>query len=222
MGWKDAGYAGSDLYETPNINRLSKEGVVFTNAYACAGNCAPSRACLLSGQYTPRHGVYAVNSTKRGPVNHMRLEPIANSTVLAAENVTVAEALKAAGYTTGMFGKWGVGERGTNGVPEQHGFDVFYGYYHQVHAHSYYPIYLLRNSEKIYLEGNTGDFYTGRVFSHELIYQESVKFIRENKDNPFFAYLAWTPPHGRWGMPEDDPAWQKYKDRQWDAGYSSR
>ena len=102
-------------------------------------------------------------------------------------------------------------------MPEKQGFDIFFGYYHQVHAHTYYPRYLLRNSEKVYLEGNTGDYHTGEVFSHGLIHAGGLKFIRENKDRPFFAYLPWTPPHGLWGMPEDDPAWQKYKDKTWDA-----
>jgi len=79
MGWKDAGYAGSDFYETPNIDRLAKQGMVFTNCYAGAGNCAPSRACLLSGQYTPRHGLYAVGNTTRGPKDKMRLVAIPNA-----------------------------------------------------------------------------------------------------------------------------------------------
>ena len=106
---------------------------------------------------------------------------------------------------------------GTTGVPEKHGFDTFFGYYHQVHAHTYYPRYLIHNSKKVSLAGNTGDYHTGKTFSHTLIHAEGLKFIRENKDRPFFAYLPWTPPHGLWGMPEDDPAWQKYKDKKWDA-----
>jgi arylsulfatase A-like enzyme len=137
---------------------------------------------------------------------------------LRAEDVTVAEVLKKVGYATGGFGKWGCGDRGTTGVPERHGFDIFFGYYHQVHAHSYFPNYLVRNGEKVPLEGNTGDFYKGKQFSHYLIFDESIKFIRENKDRPFFCYCAWTPPHGRWGMPEDDPSWQLFKDKPWTAG----
>src|SRR3954469_5446773 len=106
LGWKDVGYQGSDFMETPNIDRLAKEGLVFTAGYAGAGNCAPSRACLLSGNYTPRHGVYAVGSTNRGPEAKQRLVPIPNKSGLAKENITLADALKAAGYTTGVFGKW--------------------------------------------------------------------------------------------------------------------
>ena len=104
---------------------------------------------------------------------------------------------------------------GTTGVPEKHGFDTFFGYYHQGHAHTFYPKYLVRNSEKIPLKGNTGDFLTGETFSHTLIHEEGLKFMRQNAGGPFFAYLAWTPPHGLWAMPEDEPAWQKYKDKSW-------
>jgi arylsulfatase A-like enzyme len=136
---------------------------------------------------------------------------------LCVEDITIAEVLKDAGYATGGFGKWGLGDVGTTGVPEDQGFDTFFGYYHQVHAHTYYPRYLIHNSQKVPLEGNTGDYLTGRTFSHNLIHTEGLDFIRRNKDRPFFAYLPWTPPHGYWAMPEEDPAWQKYKDKQWDA-----
>ena len=168
MGWKDAGYAGSDLYETPNIDRLAKEGVVFTNAYACAGNCAPSRACLLSGQYTPRHGVYAVNNTKRGPVHQMRLEPIPNSKILSADNVTVAEALKAAGYATGMFGKWHLGTT-DEVLPAGQGFDV----------------------DKNTSPPSAAEFK--RTNDPKRIYQitgGACRFMEQNKDRPFFAYIS--------------------------------
>ena len=125
LGWKDTGYAGSDFYETPDIDRLAKSGMVFTDAYAAAGNCAPSRACLHSGNYTPRHGVYAVGSTDRGPKNLQRLVPIPNKSGLAKANITVADALKEAGYATGLFGKWHLG--GQDGcAPTEQGFDVFY------------------------------------------------------------------------------------------------
>jgi len=134
---------------------------------------------------------------------------------MRAEDVTVAEVLKQAGYATGGFGKWGCGDRGTTGAPEMHGFDIFFGYYNQTHAHSFFPNYLVRNGEKVPLEGNTGDYYKGKQFSHYLIFDESVKFIRENKDRPFFCYCAWTPPHGRWGIPEDEPAWLEFKDKPW-------
>ena len=129
---------------------------------------------------------------------------------------------KGEGYATGGFGKWGLGDVGTTGVPEKHGFDTFFGYYHQVHAHSYYPEYLIRNSVKVPLKGNTGDPFNGETFSHSLIFEEGMKFIREKgsageSETPFFAYFPWTPPHGHWNMPKDDPAWIKYKDKKWDG-----
>src|SRR2546428_10552564 len=94
LGWKDAGFLGSTYYETPNTDRLAKEGMVFTSAYANAPNCAPSRACLLSGQYTPRHGIYTVGSSERGPANLRKWIPVPNQTVLKSSAVTIAEVLK--------------------------------------------------------------------------------------------------------------------------------
>ena len=125
LGWKDVSYQGSDFYETPNLDRLAKAGMAFTQAYAGAGNCAPSRAVLLSGQYGPRHGVYAVDSTDRGPKNLMRMIPIPNKSGLAPAQVTMAEALQAAGYATGIFGKWHLGGRdvGDAPLPQAYGFD---------------------------------------------------------------------------------------------------
>jgi arylsulfatase A-like enzyme len=125
LGWKDVGYQGSDFYETPNIDRLAQEGLVFTDAYAAAGNCAPSRACLLSGTYSPRHHVYAVGRTDRGPKNLQRLVSVPNRSGLAKDNVILANALKTAGYATGIFGKWHL--EGPEGAqPEEQGFDVVF------------------------------------------------------------------------------------------------
>jgi len=193
---------GHPILQTPNIDRMASEGIRFTQMLAGGSVCAPTRNCLLTGQHS---GHTAIRSNSGG-------------SSLRPEDVTIGEVLKQADYVTGGFGKWGLGDAGTTGVPEKHGFDTFFGYYHQVHAHSYYPKYLLRNGKKETLKGNTGDLRTGKIFSHYLIHEEGLKFIRENKDKRFFAYLPWTPPHGLWGMPEDDPAWQKYKDKVWDAG----
>ena len=103
-----------------------------------------------------------------------------------------------------------------------HGFDVFYGYYNQVHAHGYFPTYLIRNSEREYLPGNTGDRYTGQTYSHTRIFEETKKFIVDHKDRPFFCYCPWTPPHGYWGIPSSEPAWQNYKDKPWTAGQQTQ
>ena len=109
LGWRDLGVMGSEYYETPNIDRLAQQGMLFTQAYANAPNCAPSRASLLSGQYAPRHGIYTVGSSARGNATQRRLIPIENKTVLDLETVTLAEALQAAGYAAVNFGKGHVG-----------------------------------------------------------------------------------------------------------------
>ena len=169
LGWRDVGYQGTDFYETPNIDRLAKDGMVFTQAYAGAGNCAPSRACLLSGQYTPRHGVYAVESTERGPKNLMRLVPIRNMSGLSSSDVTLAEALKSAGYATGIFGKWHLGGRdGTS--PQEQGFDVVFD------SRSPNP-----NARRDEPEDPKG------IYS---LTHEASAFIEKNKSQPFFAYVS--------------------------------
>ena len=123
LGWKDVGY-NDGAFKTPNIDALAKAGVVFTQAYAAAANCQPSRASLMRGQYTARHGVYAVDSTKRGPVDEMRLEPVPNKSGLAPTAPTIAKAIRSAGYETALFGKWHLG--GPDGAsPTQQGFSVY-------------------------------------------------------------------------------------------------
>ena len=110
LGWKDVGWNNDGGFiETPNLDRLRQQSMMFTHAYAAAGNCAPSRACLLSGKYTPRHGVFAVGDTDRGPKALFRLKPVPNNQQLDPSFVTMAEALKAQGYVTGHFGKWHLG-----------------------------------------------------------------------------------------------------------------
>ena len=125
LGWKDVGYNGSDYHETPYIDRMAREGMLFHHGYAAAGNCAPSRASLLSGTYTPRHHVFAVGSTDRGPRQFQRLIPIPNKSGLAPDNVTLADALQSAGYATGIFGKWHLdGKDGA--APGEQGFEVVF------------------------------------------------------------------------------------------------
>jgi arylsulfatase A-like enzyme len=192
---------GHPVIETPRIDRMASEGMRFTRFLAGGNVCAPTRSVLMTGRH-------AGHTTVRTNGGGMALHPA---------DVTIADVLQQAGYATGGFGKWGLGDAGTTGVPEKHGFDTFFGYYHQVHAHTYYPRYLLSNSRKVRLEGNTGAYLEGKTFAHYRIHEEGLKFIRANKDRPFFAYLPWTPPHGFWSLPDDEPAWLKYKDQVWDA-----
>ena len=104
MGWRDVGFMGSSYYETPRLDALAKQGIVFTNAYANAPNCAPTRACLMSGQYGPRHGIYTVGSSERGKASLRKLIPIRNNETLPPRIVTIAEALKPAGYVSASIG----------------------------------------------------------------------------------------------------------------------
>ena len=120
LGWQDVGFNDSSGFiETPHLDQLARDGMVFTNGYAAMGNCAPSRACLLSGNYTPRHDVYAVGTTDRGRKSQMRLVPVPNTAGLTKEHVTFADELKTAGYATGIFGKWHFAAH-----PADLGFDV--------------------------------------------------------------------------------------------------
>lgn len=202
LGYYELSCYGSKKLSTPNIDRIASEGILFTNAYAGAPVCAPTRSCLLTGTHMG-HTTVRINAG---------YEPIRD------EDVTIAERLKSAGYITGGFGKWGIGGRGTSGIPEKQGFDLFFGYYDQRHAHSYFPPYLIRNGKEIELPGNTKSCYYGETFAQYEIFNETIKFIKQNHDKPFFCYCPWTPPHGLWGIPEDDKDWQKYKNKPWKAG----
>ena len=184
LGWKDVGFMGSNYYETPNIDKLSSQGMVFTNAYANAPNCAPTRACLITGQYSPRHGVYTVNNPDRGKSINRKLIPIPNKTILDSGFVTMAETMRSAGYRTGMMGKWHLGEE--NGTsPEEQGFDVNIGGCHQGHPATYFSPY----KNKFLEDGLEGEYLTDRMTD------EAIKFIEESKNDPFFLYLPYYAVH---------------------------
>ncbi len=202
-GYFESGHMGSSELITPNIDQFAADGMRFTNAYAGAPVCGPTRCSLLTG-------LHAGNMSMRVNNGHSPIR---------ADEPTVASMLKAKGYATGGFGKWGIGGRGTTGVPEKHGFDEFFGYYDQVHAHTFYPSYLIRNSEEVPLPGNSGkSFYEGKTHAQLEIFKESIAFIQKHKEEPFFCYLPWTPPHGLWGIDKDDPSWKLFKDKPWTAG----
>jgi len=198
LGYYELSCMGHPHHRTPNIDRFASEGVRFTQALAGSSVCAPTRCCLMTGKHS----------------GHTSVRLNGGGTPMRAGEPTIASMLKDAGYATGGFGKWGCGGRGSTGVPEEHGFDTFVGYYDQVHAHSYYPPYLIHNSEELPLDGDRGG-REGRTYSHYVIFDEALKFIREHKDQPFFCYLPITPPHGMHDIPEDDPAWELFKDRDW-------
>jgi len=196
IGYFELSSMGHKILKTPNVDRLAAEGMRFTQCLAGGPVCGPTRCVLLTGKH----------------LGHCQMRTNGGGTPITADEFTLGEMFKSAGYATGGFGKWGIGDSGTSGAPELHGFDLFYGYYHQVHAHSYYPEFLVRNGKKEMLQGNTGDPHAGKTFSQYLIHNEAMKFIRSNKDRPFFCYLPYTLPHGLWGMPQDDPSWLMCKD----------
>jgi arylsulfatase A-like enzyme len=198
LGYYELSGMGNPNLRTPNIDRLAAEGVRFTQMMAGSSVCAPTRCCLLTGKHSGHTSVRANDG----------------GTPQRAGEVTFASILKPLGYATGGFGKWGNGGRGSTGVPEQHGFDVFLGYYDQVHAHSYYTPYLVRNSEEVPLPGNRG-VSDGTNYTQYVIHAAALQFIRESKDRPFLAYLPYTPPHGIFDIPDTDPAWALFKDQPW-------
>lgn len=209
LGYGDLGCYGQKDILTPNIDRLAAEGMRFTQHYAGSTVCAPSRCALMTGLHT---GHCYIRGNDR-----VNLRP---------EDTTVAEVLKGAGYATGLCGKWGLGVEGQEGVPNRQGFDYFYGYLDQQHAHNYFPTFLMRNEERVALpnivpepkESGAG-VATGKVaYSHDLIAQEGLDFVRRSAQQPFFLYWALTLPHanneaGEAGM--EVPDHELYKDRDW-------
>jgi len=179
LGWKDVGFMGSQYYETPNLDQLASSGIVFTRAYAGAANCAPSRACLMSGQNTPRHGIYTVNQSDRGNKKTRRLVPTPNTTVLADQFITLGEELEAAGYRTASMGKWHLNED-----PRTQGFTVNVAGGKWGHPAGYFAPFAYPD-----IEAKDGEHLT------DLLTQHAIGFIQENRDNPFFLYLPYYAVH---------------------------
>lgn len=182
LGWKDLGFMGSEYYETPNLDALAKEGMVFYNAYAGAANCAPSRACLLSGLNTPRHGVYTVSPSDRGNPKTRKIIPIKNTKHLIDTTYTLPQMLKSAGYVTGSFGKWHVGEN-----PEKQGIDVNIGGSSRGNPgkDGYFSPYTIDHIT----DGPKGEYLTDRLTN------EAISFVEKYKDTTFFLYLPFYTVH---------------------------
>ncbi len=222
LSWGDLGCYGQKKISTPNIDRIAKEGIKFTQAYAGNSVCAPSRSCLMQGKH-PGHARVRDNSYKSYRES------------LQDGDFTVAMLLKQAGYKTGLFGKWGLSNHNQPGIPNKMGFDEFYGYLNQQQAHTFYPEFLYHNQEKIYFPEN-GEHYKlenysrnspydekGKVmpigikdpskakYSFDFYCEKSLDFVRQNKNNPFFLDLAYTIPHG----PLIVPDLGEYKDKDW-------
>lgn len=176
LGWRDVGFMGSDFFETPHIDRLAQESMRFSSAYSAAPNCAPSRACLMSGQYTPRHGVYTVGDPARGNARFRKLVPAQNNTVLDDKLVTIADTLSRAGYRCASVGKWHLGQ-----TPLSQGFQVnIAGNPSGSPRGGYFSPY--RNPQLA--DGKQGEYLTDRLTD------EACAFIKSNTKSPFFLYLT--------------------------------
>ena len=202
LGYGELGCYGQKRILTPNLDKLAADGMRFTQCYAGTTVCAPSRSCLMTGQHT----------------GHTRVRGN-DATPLLADDVTVAQLLKSAGYSTGLIGKWGLGLPNTSGTPGKKGFDEFFGFLSQTAAHAYYPSNVWRNDEMLIYDENTND--RKGVYIHDQFTLAATNFIRLNRSHPFFLYLAYTAPHANneWGkktgngmeVPSDKP----YSNEDW-------
>jgi arylsulfatase A len=189
LGYGDLSFTGQKQFETPNIDQLAKDGMFFSQHYSGSTVCGPSRSSLMTGYHSGH--TYIRGNREVFPEGQF---PIADSVL------TVAELLKTKGYVTGVFGKWGLGYPGSEGDPNQQGFDEFYGYNCQRLAHNYYPYHLWNNQEKIILEGNTGT--QTNQYAPELIHQKALSFIEDNHQKSFFLYYPSIIPHAELAAPE--------------------
>lgn len=200
-GYNDFGAMGSKHVQTPAFDQMAAEGMRFTDHYSGSAVCAPTRCVLMTGLHTG----HCRRRDNQAKANRDKTDD--NGLVfLQDEDVTVAEVMQKAGYVTGGIGKWGLGNPGFDGSPDKQGFDHFLGYLDQVHAHSYYTDWLWNDGKRM---------ETGKRYSHYFFEEDTLRFIRENQSKPFFLYLPYTLPHGKYEIPADDPAYQIYKDQKW-------
>ncbi len=178
LGYGDVGCYGQKEIQTPNLDRMAAEGTRFTQVYAGCTVCAPSRCALMTGYHT---GHARVRGNRR------------NEEILRAEDFTLSELFKKAGYTTAMFGKWGIGGLGYPGYPTKKGWDHWYGFFSQMHAHTYYPEHLLDGEHEELVRGNWGAVKKG--YAPDLFLERALSFLDKTRDNPFLMYYASTIPH---------------------------
>lgn len=217
LGYGDLGCYGQKIIQTPQIDRLAAEGMRFTQFYAGSTVCAPSRSVLMTGQHLGHTRVRGNAGERSG------------AQMLSRRDVTVPQVLREAGYATGLIGKWGLGTVTDEGEPRRQGFDYYYGFLSQGHAHNHYPDYLWRNGEKIALpnvvtpvgDGGAG-YATQRVkYAGDLFFEETRDFVERNQKQPFFLFLALTVPHANnersriLGDGQEVPDYAPYADKPW-------
>ena len=214
LGYGDLGCYGQTKIRTPNLDRLAADGIRFTQCYAGSTVCAPSRCALMTGLHTG-HCRTRGNGGGGTPRGNVPLRP---------DDLCVAEVFQKAGYRTALIGKWGLGEAGSTGVPNRKGFDYFFGYLNQHHAHNYYPDFLWRNGEKVPLpneQKSDGVAAKPVVYTPDLFRDEALQFIETNRDRPFFLYFATTVPHANNertradGHGNEVPSDAPYTDESW-------
>ena len=210
LGYGDLGCYGQKLIQTPNIDRLAAEGIRFTRHYSGCTVSAPSRSSLMTGLHTGHAPIRGNSAAIRIPEMKEGQYPQPGDTY------TIAKMLKAEGYATGCFGKWGLGYPGSEGAPENQGIDVFFGFNCQNLAHNYYPYYLWHNRDTAWLKGNEGE--QKGEYAMDIIQRNALQFIRDNREKPFFAYLTYIIPHAELVSPDDEIQAQykgKFAEKPW-------
>ena len=209
-GYGDFGTFGSKEVLTPTMDHMATEGIKFTDHYSGSSVCAPTRCVLMTGMHTG-HARRRDNQAKAN--KHLADNKERGLVFLQKEDVTVAQVLQKEGYVTGGIGKWGIGNPGTEGQPDKKGFDHWYGYLDQVHAHDHFTDHIWKDVAIIDVpENKNGE---KEVYMHDHFEKETMQFIEDNKQGPFFLYLAYTLPHGKYEIPHEDPAYEFYKDKSW-------
>ena len=217
LGYGELGCYGQKKIKTPHIDQLAREGMKFLQYYSGNPVCAPSRCTLMTGLHTG-HAQIRSNRQVGGKEGWKLGSTIGGQWPLEEGTVTVAKILQQAGYTTGAFGKWGLGRAGTSGDPNKQGFDYFFGYICQRQAHTYYPNHLWRNGEVVRIPENEDG--QEKVYSHDLIAGEARQFLKNNKDKLFFLYVPFTIPHVALQVPEDSLV--EYKGKWADPPYDGK
>jgi arylsulfatase A-like enzyme len=224
LGYAQLGCFGSKLIQTPHLDQMAAEGAKFTRFYAGSTVCAPSRSVLMTGLHTGKTRVRG-----NAPKNNRALQD------LRSGDVTVAQVLQKVGYSTALIGKWGIGHEGSEGTPNRKGFDYFYGYLDQFHAHNPYPPFIIRQEERVALRNRTipgsagpdGDALGAGVaqepldFVPDLMADEVMKWIEKEKEKPFFLYWSLITPHAnnegkKFDRGQEIPDLGPYADRDWE------
>jgi arylsulfatase A len=211
LGYAELGCYGQKIIRTPNIDRIAAEGIRFTQFYSGNAVCAPARCNLMTGRH-PGHA-YIRNNGDPKHLQHLAQEhgwEFPGQNPIPDAEVTIAEMLKQKDYATGAMGKWGLGHFHTSGDPNRQGFDLFYGFNCQRHAHNHYPKFLWRNDTKEVLPGNDRTLH-GETYSQDRFIEEGLKFVRQNKERPFFLYMPFAIPHLALQVPEESLAEYKGK-----------